>query len=520
MKSEFVSAIIDNAPFGIAIVDNELRYVAMNRVLAVIDGLDGREVVGKKVFELLPHLESTLLPVYRAVLDEGRQFYDLFIECELPAGSGQLRRFSSNYYPITLPDGSVAVGVMLRDITAELALAKQRDDLLAAEQEARNEADKANRTKDDFLASLSHELRTPLNAILGWAQLLRRKSVAPELYPKGLEVIERNARDQAELISDLLDMSRIIAGKLSVEFEEVDIHDVASTVFDGFVPLFAAKGIKGGQFITPVPGPVLGDRTRLQQILANLLSNSLKFTPSGGTIGLRLFPAGDSVEISVTDTGIGIEPSFLPQIFRRFTQEDASITKRTGGLGIGLSIVHHLVKVHNGEISVASGGRDKGATFTIRFPLVPVEAGAGKDNERDRLRLASAKPFNGMNILVVEDDPSSRELFNWILSEQGASVDTVSSADAALACMGEKTYDLLISDIGLPGEDGYSLIRKVRALTGKNRTVPAVAVTAFARPEDSQLALQSGFHIHLAKPIAPDEVISTVYRLASTPLLQ
>jgi len=516
MTGSLADAIIRNAPFGIAIIDSDLRYLAINKLLARIDGIDDQNVVGEKVFDVLPHLEAKLLPIYRAVLDEGKEFSDLFVECELPIGSGKILRFSSNYYPIVSPDGERYIGVMVRDVTTELKLAEERDALLSAAQDARNEAERANRIKDDFLASLSHELRTPLNAVLGWAQLLRRKTVGPDVHEQGLEIIERNAHAQAELISDLLDMSRIISGKLTVEKEELDIYDVVSNVFDSFVPLFAAKGIITEQHVHPVRGAILGDRSRLQQVFANLLSNSLKFTPSGGTIKIHLNAVKGSVEIVVSDTGIGIDPGFAPQIFNRFSQEESALTRKAGGLGIGLSIVRHIVELHGGTVSVHSEGRGKGASFTVRLPVSTQARSVTPANEV--ASPSSEKRFDGLNVLVVENDASSQALFNCILSDQGARVESVDSAESALEILNDKRFDLLISDIGLPGEDGYSLIRQVRKLANPNKKVAAVAVTAFARPEDSDRALQAGFQVHLAKPVAPEEMISTVHRLASSRL--
>ncbi|MFL6198146.1 MAG: response regulator [Thermoanaerobaculia bacterium] len=413
---------------------------------------------------------------------------------------------------------------LVRQRTAELSRAMVR------EQEARKQAEEANRIKDEFLATLSHELRTPLNAILGWAQVLRTGKVDADTTARALEAVERNARAQAQLISDLLDVSRIITGKLRLDLKPVDLSRIIDAALDSVRPAADAKGIRirvtldrsiGGI------GPLVGDPDRLQQVAWNLLSNAIKFTPQGGSVEVRLGQREGQAEIAVEDTGAGIRPDFVPYVFDRFRQAESSTTRLHGGLGLGLSIVRHLVELHGGTVAVESRGEGQGSTFTVCLPIrlgvedSMTEGAAGMLEERRQRPgagvpdLLGAQPLAGLHVLVVDDEADTRDLLFTALQQCGARVTTVPNVPDALACLDGELPDVLISDIGVPGEDGYSLIRKVRA-RGAERggSVPAAALTAYARSEDRIRALSAGFQAHLAKPIDPAELVATIAALA------
>jgi signal transduction histidine kinase len=412
---------------------------------------------------------------------------------------------------------SVANQELKREIHVREWAEQERARLLVLEQAARKQAEEANRTKDEFLATLSHELRTPLNAILGWVQVLRTGKLDPAAGAKALETIERNARSQAQLIADLLDVSRIITGKLRLDFKPVELRRIIDSALESVRPAADAKGILLDISVGPLASPVLGDADRLQQVIWNLLSNAIKFTPRGGRVEVRLREVGGSAVIRVNDSGIGIRPDFLPYVFDRFRQAEGSITRTHGGLGLGLSIVRHLIELHGGTAEVESAGEGQGAAFTVRLPL---RAELAEDDPLDRTAVTpdlfcTPDLLAGVRVVVVEDEADTRELLAVALQQCGAEVAAFGSVPEALASFDRGVPDVLLSDIGVPGEDGYSLIRKVRArepALGGN--VPAAALTAYARAEDRLRALEAGYQTHLAKPIDPSELIATVARLA------
>lgn len=409
------------------------------------------------------------------------------------------------------------------DVTAKRAADVERDELLASERAARTHAERTSRMKDEFLATLSHELRTPLNAILGWSQILSGESApnADDLR-EGLEVIERNARVQTQLIEDLLDMSRIISGKVRLNVQPVDSAAVIDAAIASVAPAAEAKGIRIQKVLDPLAGPMMGDPARLQQIVWNLLSNAIKFTPKEGRVQVVLKLVNSNLEIIVSDTGAGIRPEFLPHVFERFRQADASTTRRHGGLGLGLAIVKHLTEMHGGTVRVASPGEGAGATFTVHLPLAIAhqhEASARTDEQHPRVPSGMPQEcppaLNGARILVVDDEKDSRALAKRILEECDAIVETASSAEEGLAAIAQQIPDVLISDIGMPGTDGYQFIRSVRALGEQNGgSLPAIALTAFARSGDRQRAMLAGFDMHISKPVEAAELIATVARLA------
>jgi signal transduction histidine kinase len=411
---------------------------------------------------------------------------------------------------------SVANRELKREIRVREWAEQERARLLDLEQVARKQAEEANRTKDEFLATLSHELRTPLNAILGWVQVLRMGKLDPAAAAKALETIERNARSQAQLIADLLDVSRIITGKLRLDFKPVDLRRIIDSALESVRPAADAKGIGLDLSISPLASPVLGDSDRLQQVTWNLLSNAIKFTSRGGAVAVRLREVGGNAVIQVSDTGIGIRPDFLPYVFDRFRQAEGSITRTHGGLGLGLSIVRHLIELHGGTAEVESAGEGQGATFIIRLPLRAELADDPLDRTAVTMGVFNAPDLlAGVRVLVVEDEVDTRDLLVVALQQCGAEVAAFGSVPEALAAIDAAVPDVLVSDIGVPGEDGYSLIRKVRARgPGRGGDLPAAALTAYARAEDRVRALEAGYQTHLAKPVDPAELVAAVGRLA------
>jgi PAS domain S-box-containing protein len=405
------------------------------------------------------------------------------------------------------------------DIDMQKRIEEANRQLLASEKEARAQAEVANRTKDEFLATVSHELRTPLNAILGWTRMLRTGAVEPRQLQRVLETIERNARVQTQLIEDILDVSRIIAGKVRVNIRKLDLHAVGRAALDAVRPAAEAKGVQLVSELEEGSGDFCGDPDRLQQVIWNLLANAIKFTPREGRVELRIRRDRSQVEVSVNDTGVGIARDFLPLVFDRFRQADSSITRTQGGLGLGLAIVRHLVEVHGGTVRAESEGEGKGARLTVRMPVRAVAPQATEarppDSEPPPLveesREAIQAILQGLHVLVVDDDPDARDLVAAVLVNHGASVRTVSSVEEAIQQLREKRPDVLLSDIGLPSADGYMLMQRVREI---DSSVPAAALTAYAGPTDHQRALDAGFQAHVTKPVEPSDLALLVASLA------
>ena len=410
------------------------------------------------------------------------------------------------------------------DITNRREIETEREKMLEREQELRQSAESANRLKDEFLTTLSHELRTPLNAILGWSQMLQTKQLDANEVKKALSTIERNARSQNQLIDDLLDVSRIITGKLRLDVRVVDLSVVISAAVDAARPAAEAKNIRLQTLLDPQAGPISGDPDRLQQVVWNLLSNAVKFTPKNGRVQVRLERVDSHVEIVISDTGKGIEAEFLPHVFDRFRQSDGSMTRRHGGLGLGLAIARQLVELHGGSVSAESSGENEGATFTVDLPLLPMRRETSDDDLRvhptARKNAAAAADecvaeLKGLNILLVDDEADSRELLDLVLDSCGAKVTTAASAAEALDKLQKEKFDVVVSDIGMPLEDGFSLIGKIRNLPdAKGGSTPAIALTAYARAEDRVQALRSGFQMHIAKPVESDELVVAIANLA------
>jgi len=438
--------------------------------------------------------------------------------------------------PVRSPTGEViGASKVARDVTAYKQLLRQREELLESERHARQEAERQSRVKDEFLATLSHELRTPLNAILGWSQVLRQRAdgvaggaaPGPDLLAElveGLEVIERNTRVQTQLIDDLLDMSRITSGKLRLDVQQVDLADVVKAAVASVRHAAEGKNIRLQVVIDPLAGPVRGDPGRLQQCVWNLLTNAVKFTPKGGTVQVSLERVNSHLEVCVADNGEGIKPELLPHLFERFRQGDASTTRRHGGLGLGLSIVKHLAELHGGRVRAKSPGPGHGSTFCIDLPLMVVHR-PPEDASRTHPRAQPPPPtswsdhpsLEGITVLAVDDEPDALGLVKRVLEGCGARVLTATSAAEALDLVVAQRPDMIVSDIGMPGEDGYSFIRKVRELpVAQGGRTPAAALTAFARAEDRTRALRAGYQTHVAKPVEPTELTAVVASLAAT----
>ena len=406
------------------------------------------------------------------------------------------------------------------DITAQKRAEQKHADLLVRERAARAEAQAAASAKDEFLAVLSHELRTPLQSMLGWTQMLKEKRVDEPMAHKGLETIERNIRTQTQLIEDLLDISRIVAGTIRVDRQPMDLGPVIDSALAAVVLPAKAKSIRVEAKIDPHVGELNGDPERLEQVISNLLSNALKFTPPGGRVSVRLDRRGAAARLVIEDSGRGISAEFLPHVFERFRQADSTARRSHGGLGLGLSIVRHLVELHGGEVIAESPGEDRGATFTVTLPLLEGEKRTLAPRSRKTARAAAGIPaaLSGVRVLVVDDDHDACELLELGLRESGASVRAVHSVRDALEALESFRPDLLLSDIAMPEEDGYSLIRRIRAReSAAGDHVPAIALTAFASQADREQALALGFDEHLAKPTSPSDLSRTVARLLRVP---
>jgi hypothetical protein len=391
----------------------------------------------------------------------------------------------------------------------------ERDAMLEAERSARMLAQRAARIKDEFLATLSHELRTPLNAILGWTQLLRSRGARPEDLQRGMEIIERNARAQVRLIDDLLDLSRIMSGRFRLDVQQVSLLDIVRGALDSIEPAAQTKGVRLESVLDPQSVVVSGDPARLQQVFWNLLSNAVKFTPKGGKVQVLLQRVNSHIEFSVSDTGIGIPATFLPHVFERFSQKDSSTHRVYGGLGLGLAISKQLVDLHGGTIHAKSMGEGQGATFVVTLPLTMLP----RDKDRavrlhpTAVEIPEAVPvpkLDGVRALVVDDEGDALELIQRVLENQGAHVTTMRSGEEALDWLERSTPDLLISDIGMGGMDGYQFMRQMRATEPKGRRIPALALTAFARPDDRKHAILAGYQAHLAKPFDMAELAIVV----------
>jgi PAS domain S-box-containing protein len=399
------------------------------------------------------------------------------------------------------------------DISDRKRAEAERDQLLTREQAAREQAEVANRIKDEFLAVLSHELRSPLNPILGWSRLLQTRTFSAAKTTEALQIIERNAKLQTELIEDLLDVSRILRGKLNLNVYPVNLVGVIQSAIETARLAAEAKSIQLRPLLEPEVGQVLGDFSRLQQVFWNLLSNAVKFTPAGGQVDIRLEQVGSHAQITITDTGQGIQPHFLPYVFDYFRQADSTTTRTFGGLGLGLAIVRQLVELHGGTIQADSLGVGQGATFTVKLPLRLAQSSLSPDSPASE----PSSDVQGVKVLVVDDDLDSREFLVFLLADYGVTVTAVASASEALKALAETQPDILLADIGMPDVDGYMLVRQIRTLPPEaGGQIPAIALTAYAGEFNAQQALAAGFQKHLPKPVEPAELVAAITGLIAS----
>ena len=488
-----------------------------------------RTLVGLPVRSAMPEMEGQgFFEILDRVYTTGQRYTGLEVPAKFDRrGDGTLDDAFVNaaYEPFCDLYGDVAgILVIASDVTdivrareAVQATLEDRERMLAITEDARWKAEHASRAKDEFLATASHELRTPLNAILGWARMLRSGTLDASGYSRGVETIERNARSQVQLVEDILDGSRIITGKLHLEIRTLDLTAVVQAALDAVRPAAAAKSIALDVTLDPDAARIKGDPDRLQQVVWNLVNNAMKFTPKDGRVEVRLARVGTSIELSVKDNGQGIHRDFLPYVFERFRQADASTTRRYGGLG--LALVRHLAEAHGGTVRAESEGEGRGATFVVTLPVQAVFHDAVQSSRPTPIgggarAMLVPNSLGKTTVLVTDDEPDARALVATALRAHGAEVRTASSVDEALACLAQRSPMVLISDIGMPGEDGYALIRRVRALGTSAAKIPAIALTAYAREEDRRRALAAGFQTYLAKPVEPDDLVRVVGELA------
>jgi PAS domain S-box-containing protein len=512
----------DYGAHGIFTTDTDLRLRSWNRWLAGATGLSEEDVLGRELFELLP-----------AFVDRGfDQFYAEALSGHVKILSHTLHRYivptpgrtdergghvpqSGRIAPLLRDDRVIGTITIVEDVSERVASERELRARIAASEKARSNAEAASRVKDEFLATLSHEIRTPLNAVLGWTRILKSRDMDPATVKRAVEVIDRNASAQLTLISDMLDMARISAGKLRMEVGPLDLAAVALSAIDVIRPAADAKGVRLVTDLSRDVAPVTGDADRLLQVIWNLLSNAVKFTDAGGSISIRLRAEGGNLRLMITDTGQGIDSDFLPHVFERFKQADPSAARRHGGLGLGLALVRELVELHGGTVQAESEGRGHGSTFTVQLPA-RVEAEA---EEQGALPMPGpSADLEGLRVLVVEDEPDAREIVVHSVADVGATVTAVASASEALAWLrqqsGATLPHVIVADIGMPGSDGFTFLHELRKLPReRGGAVPAIAVTAYATSEDRRKVLQAGFEAHVAKPFAPVTLASAIARV-------
>jgi signal transduction histidine kinase/ActR/RegA family two-component response regulator len=518
----------DETRQGFFVTDTQLRVIVWNRWMELHSGHSALAVRGRPLFD-----------IYNDAIARGiKEYYEHALAGHVTVISHALHRYilpmrpthpelafnempqSGHIGPLSHDGAVLGTVTILEDVSDPLASEAQLRKQIAALQVARATAENALRAKDEFLSTLSHEIRTPLSAVLGWVRiLLGRQQIDRTVLERGLHVIERNATAQAKIIDDMLDMARIVAGKLRLEKQPVRLQTVVPVAVDALMPAANAKGVTVRTTLNPTTPHVNGDPDRLQQVVWNLLSNALKFTEAGGSVDVRLDIAGTCARISVSDNGQGISPEFLPNVFERFRQNDASSTRRHGGLGLGLALVRELVELHGGSVRAASAGVKKGSTFTIDLPTVLSPEILQAEPSRSNGDEDGNASLIGVRVLVVEDDPDARELAVMALEHRGAQVTAVPSSSAGVsAILSASSYTLphvLVSDIGMPEEDGYDFIKRVRALdSNQGGRIPAVSVTAYTTPKEIDRALAAGYQLHVPKPMDPTALVSAVAKLA------
>jgi len=511
---------VENTPLGVIEWDRDFRVSRWSASAEAIFGWKAEEVIGKRIGDWRFVFADDLNTVEQLALRQQRGIEHRSVSRNRNyAKDGSV--LHCEWYNSVLRNRSgdlESVLSLVLDVTARKHAEEEASRFLAGEQAARREAEQANRIKDEFLATLSHELRTPLTAIVGWACLLSAGDIDPGKKPHALEAILRNARSQGRLIDDLLDVSRIITGKLHLDVRSVDMALVIKAAVNSVRLAAQAKSIRLESILHPGPCVVSGDADRLKQVIWNLLSNAIKFTPEEGRVEVRLEPIESLLTIKVTDTGPGIEPEFLPYVFERFRQADATTARQHRGLGLGLAIVRDLVELHGGTVSAESGGAGKGSAFTIKLPLLVLRDEEAKLHKSalGTSGVAGDRPLDGVRVLVVDDDVDTRQVISLMLERVGAEARSTNSVGLALGIMDIWEPNVLVSDIAIPLEDGYVLISKLRSRSPeKGGEIPALAITAYARAEDRARILSAGYQMHMAKPIEPDNLIAAVAALAA-----
>jgi PAS domain S-box-containing protein len=509
----------DHAAEGIFTTDSELCVRSWNQWLHAATGIAAARAVGRPLFELVPTLQQRGLDRYymQALQGEVKVLSHALHRYVLPttrAEVGDQMPQSGRIAPLVQAGLVVGTITVIADVSERVAAERELRAQIATAEEARHTAEQASRVKDEFLATLSHEIRTPLNAVLGWTRILRSRQPDEAMLARAIEVIDRNATAQLTLVTDMLDMARITAGKVRLEVGDVDLATTLASAVDVIRPAAEAKRITLITDFAHDAPVVRGDADRLLQVFWNILSNAVKFTEGGGHITVRLVAADNGVRVAITDTGLGITPDFLPHVFQRFKQADPSAARRHGGLGLGLALVREIVHLHGGSVDVESGGLRAGTTFTVRLPAPPVM-------DRPVIRPSVQKPvLTGVHILVLEDDPDAREIVSTAVTDAGASVTAVGSVAEALVTLRDQRGDrpqVVVADIGLPGADGYTFISELRRMPAdQGGKLPVIAVTAYATSADRRTALHAGFYEHLAKPFVPETLISTISRAIET----
>ena len=507
--------IVDTSYEGIWMIDSQSRTEFVNQRFCEMLGYPAQEMLGRSMFDFMDQADGIAAEEKLKWLKrEGSDLKEGRLRCK---DGSYIWTLISARAILNEQNEFLGAIAMLTDISDRKRTESERDRLLQLEQTARAQAEAANRIKDEFLAVLSHELRSPLNPILGWARLLQSRKFDETALKKALQTIERNAKLQAELIEDLLDVSRILQGKLNLNMMPVNLAFTIEAAMETVRLAAEAKTIQIETMLDP-QGKVLGDLARLQQVFWNLLSNAVKFTATGGKVNVRLECIDAQVQITVSDTGKGIHPDFLPHVFDYFRQGDSTTTRKFGGLGLGLAIARHLVEMHGGTIWAESLGEDKGAIFTVRLPRLKEAATIKDDTNAASTAAFASSPLMGLQVLIVDDNADTRDFFSFVLEQFGAIVTTVASGDEALQALTQSKPDILLSDIGMPEMNGYMLIKQVRTLEAEigEKQIPAIALTAYAGEINQQEALKAGFQHYIVKPVAPEELLTAICNLVQS----
>jgi signal transduction histidine kinase len=503
------------APVGFQIYEASGRSLVVNQAFRDLFGAEPPPEYNVLRDEIAER-SGVLALIHRAfageTVDVPTMWYDPRELTQVKIEQGNRVAVASTFFPLRDGAGRIShVAIVFKDLTAEMNAREQAEHERDVNAQLYREAQELHRLRDEFLATVSHELRTPLQAILGWARLLQDANLSPQDVARGLGTIERNAQAQTRLVEQILDASNLVTGAMKLQWRAIDLAALTRRIFADLAPTAQAKGVTVDPRLPARPAPVRGDPERLRQVLWNLAGNAVKFTPPGGRVAVSLETEGEEQVVRVTDTGQGIAPEFLPHLFSRFRQADSSTTRVHGGVGLGLAVARHLVELHGGDLQAASAGPGQGATFTLRLPRAPMTL-TPEDEPHAR---GQVPRLDGLRVLVVDDEPDARDLLDTVLRLQGANVVGAASAAEAFAELSARPPDVLVSDIGMPGEDGLRLVARVRRLDSEHGgRVPAVALTAYSGDDDRERALAAGFDVHMAKPVDPAKLVEVVAGMA------